>query len=240
MFETIIRKLNRLLYPLGRAFKMRFGGDLDKMHKALAVVESQAYEDANSVLFSILPDNADFTTADAEDWERRLGIIGDSSTSLADRMAAIKRKYAHPGTIKARQNWRYVEAQLQAAGFNVWVHENRFPSSPVGTYQTLSPGQLLGTTTSEIAMYDGNEQIQYNQVQYGGQNFPLVANHIEAEKDAYFNVGGGTNLRNTFFIGGVFLPNYANVPAAREAEFRQLILTLKPAQTIAYLFINYV
>lgn len=47
-------------------------------------------------------------------------------------------------------------------------------------------------------------------------------------------------LRSTFFIHGVTFPGEADVPLSRKDEFRQLILKLKPCQTVAYLQVNYI
>ena len=49
----------------------------------------------------------------------------------------------------------------------------------------------------------------------------------------------GDNYKSTFFIGGAVLGDFANVPFQREKEFRQLVLKLKPDQTIAFIFINF-
>lgn len=216
---------------------MPFGGTLDKLHKALATVEGQAYEDALSVLNAILPDNANFTADDAAQWERRLGIYADSSTSLADRMAAIKRKYRHPGTQIPRQHWRYIESQLHAAGFtNAYIYENKFAGSLPGTYVTMTPDDIFGTTTDQIAVYHGS--IEYGTIEYGGVGFPKVVNYLEADKDAQFLEG--SHLRNTFFVAGSTITTKADIPAAREIEFRQLLITLKPQHMVGYMWVNYV
>jgi len=47
-------------------------------------------------------------------------------------------------------------------------------------------------------------------------------------------------LRFTFFVGGSGYPNRASVPLSRKDEFRHLILKLKPAHSVAFLYIDYV
>jgi len=125
---TKIKKLGKTLYPTGRAFKIPFGGVLDKLNSALSESEQRAFDDAVSILDSALPDNDNFTTGDATDWERRLGLITNPAVPLSDRKLAIIRKIRHPGNIPARQNFLYLQGQLQDAGFNVFVFENRFPT----------------------------------------------------------------------------------------------------------------
>jgi hypothetical protein len=251
-------KIVRQLYPKSRIYKIFDGSYWAKLEKAEAVSKSRAYEDATSILFAILPDNDNFTADDATDWERRLGLITNVSVSLADRKAAIQRKMNHPGTIVARQHYLYVQGQLQDANFNVWVHENRLDDG-YGDIAAVDPadfidieevGELnefelddveLGDATTvfpdlfnfaELDTFDlgGND---LNGVQYNS----LVANSLSASADSSFDIG--ENYRSTFFIGGEIPGTFADVDANRETEFRQLILKLKPSQTIAYLLINY-
>lgn len=228
-----IIQLTKQFYPTGRAFKMPFDGVLDKLHQGLAESEARAYEDALSILDSALPDNENFTVDDATDWERRLGLITNDAVPLSTRKMAIIRKMNHPGTIPARQHYLYLQGQLQAAGFDVYVFENRFPISPSG-YETRTPQEVTGGVGNEIQHGD----IQHGDSQHGTQLFDLVVNSLNAEFDSIFNIGA--NLRSTFFIGGNPIGTFANISAAREAEFRQLILKIKPVQTVAYLFINYI
>lgn len=258
--EEKIEKASAQLYPTGRVFKNI--GWRKKLHTALAVSEATAFDAAVSTLNTILPDNDDFTAQDCTDWERRLGMITNLSTSLADRKSAILLKMNYPGTLRARQNYRYVEAQLQAAGFNVYVHENRF-SIGGGNYETMSPVEVVGDTYGSDSQFGSGQfgdfqfgsgydtafsllmqRIQFGDWQFGGSQFAwrykkeyYVANHMNETLDEIFHIG--SNLRSTFFIGDAYLGEFADVPAARKDEFRQLILKLKPAQTVAFLFINY-
>lgn len=228
-----ILALTRQLYPKGRAFKMPADSFFERLHTALIVTEAAAFSGILSILDSALPDNMNFTSDDASDWERRLGLIVSPSVPIAQRKAAIIRKINHPGTIKARQNFKYLEGQLQAAGFNVYVYENRFEYG--GQYDTMNPLTLSGGIGADPVQYgDG----QYGDFQYGTRYTNLVANHIDQDRDASFGVGD--NLRSTFFIGGSPIGSFENVSAARKNEFRQLILRIKPAQTVAFLFINYI
>lgn len=236
-FADTILKLTKQLYPTGRAFKMPLDGDLEKLHKALAVSEAQAHADALSILDSLLPDNSNFTAADATAWERRFGMIVDSGADLEDRKLAIARKLNHPGIVKARQHYLYIQAQLQAAGFDVYVHENRFDDT--GTLVTKTPNEFSNTT------YPSADSIQHSYllqtgptVQHGGGGYGnKVVNHVDESLDDPYNLGG--SLKHTFFIGAEMAGDWASVPAVRKDEFRKLILTLKPAQTVAFLLVNF-
>lgn len=228
-----LKKLTQQLYPTGRAWKMPLQGVLDKLHTALSISEEQAYNDAVAIKFSILPDNANFTIDDARQWEVRLGLVSNESLDLETRKGNILRKYNQPGSVKARSNWRYLEKQLRAAGFDVYVYENRFPDYPNG-YITMTPFELTGDSSFVTSVQHGD--FQHGDYQHGGIYTKFVANHIDEARDWQFDI---TNLRQTFFVGGTYAGDFASVPASRKDEFRQLILTIKPVHTIGFLLITY-
>jgi hypothetical protein len=226
-------------------------GVFDRLIDALKVSEAQAVADALGLLDAILPDNDNFTADDATQWEIRLGMIVNPSVPLADRKAAIKRKMNHPGTIPARQHYLYIQGQLQAAGFNVWVHENIPTVDPIayaatglgdigelGTYE-LNEGELgsgydiiFNTILSPVEL----GTFQLGQAQLGWAFNNKVANSIDPQQDLYFDTG--LSFRSSFYIGGEIYGTFADVPATRETEFRQLILQLKPANTVAFIYVN--
>lgn len=233
--ENQIKKLGSQLFPQGRAFKMPFGGDLEKLNNGLAQSEKRAYEDALSILDSALPDNDNFTLSDAQQWYRRLGLAQNDGT-LADKKLAIARKMKHPGTVKARQHYLYLQGQLRAAGFDVYVYENRFADG--------MGGHVTKTAIEVVLAANGVKQLgefqlgEYELGDYAQSIIRKAANHIDESKDDSFNEGA--NLRSTFFICGNPVGIFADVSETRKNEFRQLILKLKPVQTVGYLFINYI
>ncbi len=231
--EKILEQKRRY-YPTGRAFRMQEGNNMYALHSGLAVSEVQSYEDSMAIMYSILPDNGFFTSDDATDWERRLGLITNLSTPLADREAAIRRKMAAPGVQPAHGHYLYLERQLQAAGFNVWVHENLFYTYPTG-YESVPPNTLYGNTYFKTARHG---MFNHGQRLHGGYYTNKIANSIYQEEDNNFQLGG--SFASTFFIGGQTIGTYANVLAVREVEFRQLILQIKQVQSIGFLQINYI
>lgn len=222
----------KALYPTGYAFKIGLNSIREKIEKANARSANRALIDGYGILNSILPDNEFFTEQDAENWEKRLGLPTNSNVSLDDRKSAILRKYQHPGTVLARGSYRSIERELQLAGFDVYVHENRFPDGS-GGWESRTYADVVGITG--LANY-GN--FQYGQVQYGQQSENLIVNSMDAAVDNTFDYNG--NLERTFFIGGATVGDFANVPIARQQEFRQLVLTLKPVQTVCFQLINFV
>lgn len=227
MFDRLVR-LSKLLFPTGRAFKMFDGSFFEKLTKAFAKSEERFFNDAKFLLWAILPDNDDFTADDCTDWERRLGMINNPMASLADRKAAIKRKLNAPGINPAKGHYLNIERELLLSGFNVKVYENIPATNPVtaGWASTLSPLQY------------GNG-LQYGGLtQFGSYHTNKVVNYIDESKDLFFNLGG--NYSCCFFIGGATVGTSANVPAVRKDEFRELILKIKQAHTVAFLYVNYI
>lgn len=223
MSKEQIDEITKQLYPTGRAFGMIDNSVMKRLHDSLNITEATAFEDGKAVLNHILPDNADFDSTDADLWEKRLGLITNTATPLADRMLAIKRKLNYPGDIKPRQSHDFLQDQLDAAGFNVFVHEN-IPAVSVGVLSSNSYN--LGA--SQLDEFQLNSFFHKNK----------VINHIDETKDEYFPVL--STFERVFIISGSTSGTNTNVPLARKDEFRQLILKVKPVQSIAYLYINYV
>jgi hypothetical protein len=210
----------------------------EKLHKALIVSEGDAWDGAVSILNDIIPDNSGFTLYDATEWERRLAIIGNSTMPFADRKAAILQKMAYPGIDAApRQAASFLQTQLRAAGYDVYVYENIFPDG-MGGFITKTPSEILGIPAG-TAIYG---TFEYGEVEYGEEwidaGITLCVNYLEESKDAVFAIG--SNYRSTFYIAGNPITTFADVDATRKENFRQLILQLKPAQTVGILFVNYI
>jgi hypothetical protein len=250
MFEGRFLQLTKQLYPRGRAWKLFNNSWFERLHKGLAVSESRAYGDAVAILNSILPDNDNFTAEDATDWERRLGLINNPLVDLADRKLAIIRKMNHPGTIKARQHYLYIQGQLQAAGFDVYVYENFGELLPadfivIPEIASLDEANLdefnLGDTTTvypELFGFANLDEFNLGEFNLDEEVYlNKIVNNIPTQADSFFDIG--QTSRATFFIGGFPQGTFANVPLVRRDEFRKLILTLKPVQNVGYLLINY-
>lgn len=222
-----LRDLSLQLYPTGRAWYMPENGIFQKFHDALNLSFARVLLEGQQTIDSTFPDNENFSVQDAELWEVRLGLITNESLSLDTRKLAIKRRLSYPNNIKARQHPFFIESQLQAAGFDVYVHENTFP------YQ--APGDIIAISLNNVQ--HGGDTQHGNSQQHGGDNFDVIANSVNPLED--FAIGSG-NLWSTFFIGGVNLGDMASVPSSRVIEFRELVLKLKPAHTAAFTFINYI
>lgn len=223
----ILNDLSIQLYPTGRAWYRPEKGIWEGFHAAINTSFARLIDDSKLLIDQTIPDNDNFTVTDAELWEYRLGLITNPLLDLELRKQAIKRKLGHPNNIKARQHPLFIQSQLQLAGFDVYVHENTIP------YQT--PEDVAAITLGELQ--HGGPTQHGDSTQHGGESFAVIANSI-AEVEAYA-VGGDENLWATFFIGGPNLGDVATVPLARLREFKELVIKLKPAHTVAFTFINY-
>lgn len=228
-----ILQLTKQLYPTGRAWKLPIGSFFESLHKGLGASEGRAWDDARSILDSLLPDNPNFTVTDAADWERRLGLATNPNNTLPARMAAILRKMQAPGPVTAKSSYLYLQQQLQLAGFNVSVFENLNPVYG-GGFTYYNPAAINPAILSQ-AQHGFNRQHGNGQSAYFNN---VVINSLDNNIDTQFNIGN--SLACTFFISSSVLGTYAQVPIARQTEFRQLILNLKQVQNIAILYVTYV
>ena len=223
----IFLQLNNDLYPTGRAWQNFDSSILRVLHQALNMSSARLVEDAISTINSTFPDTELFDESDVLIWEYRLGLITNLNTPLTERREAVLRKLAFPNNTLGRQSRLYIEHQLQLAGFDIVVLENSFP------YRT--PDEVLGDVAGEIQHAD---DVQHgNSTQHGGANFEVIANSIDPGEN--FAIGGDENLYATFFIvrleAGILTAVDIEVSQEREKEFRELVLKLKPASTVAYI-----
>lgn len=232
-----LKALTAQLYPSGRAFNIPPGSDKEKLIEALLASEERFWDDAISTFDSVLPDNDNFTSDDATAWDIRLGLPVNSLVSLVDRKLSIQRKINHPGTIKTRQNYLYLQQQLQDAGFNVYVYENRFPLGY--GYYTKTPTEFSTTRPFPTNLIRHSSSLLHGSA-YSVHGYHWYSNKIvnstDENIDDPFVVASN---RFTFFIGGIAPGVWATVDANRKEEFRQLVLKIKPVQTIAYLLIDF-
>jgi len=241
-----IIKLSGQLYPKGRAFNFLPDSWFKGLHEGLATSEAEAFTDATSVIYdSMLPDNDNFGLDDAEIWEARFAIPVSTGATLDERKAAILRKWRYPGTAKARAHRLFIQGQLQLAGFDVYLFENRIDDG-AGGITTLNPFGFSGFQHGEF---------EHGEFEHGEFSSELLVNYIDSERDADFDLNG--EYETTFFVAsadfgtidslGVVTFNagasasqlLADVPLVRRDELRALLLRLKPAKTVGFLLINY-
>lgn len=230
---TLFADLARDLYPTGRAFNIKFQSVFYNLHAAINVSFIRLLEDAIQTVNSALPDNENFNEDDIELWAFRLGLTLADSLSIEEKKQAILRKFAYPSNIKARQNPLFIEFQLRLAGFDVYVHENRFFEGGEWVFKTPDEVANVGVSESQ----HGEPSQHGPGFTHGSAQFNVIANLAIPGPESY---SVGSNLYATFFIGGEILGDFATVPENRVIEFKELVLKLKPAQTVAFTFINFI
>ena len=224
----ILRDLSIQLYPTGRVWNRPENGNFRNLHDGINQSFARLIEAGLLSLDKMFPDNENFTAEDATLWEYRLGLITNESVSLELRKDAIRRKMGYPNNIQARQHPLFIERQLQLAGFDVYVHENTIP------YQT--PADVIAVSLNDTQ--HGGVTQHGDSTEHGGDSFDVIANSIEEIEN--YSIGGNINLWSTFFIGGENLGDVSNVPQSRLKEFKELVIKLKPAHTVAFTFVNYI
>lgn len=231
-----ILKLTRELYPTGKAFRIREGTNIYALHDGLAESESDIFDNAKAIQNQVLPDNPFYTEDDAAAWEEKLQIpIAPTGVSLEDRKLAILRKLRYPGNVLARQSADFIEGELVTAGFNVKVYENKFAGEV--DFIKVGGGATIYTEFSnetEFGLQTVFQAVPVDETATG----VVISQLDQADEDIIDQ--NEISFRSTFIICADPYPALADVPSAREREFRNLIMTLKPAHTHAFLFINYV
>lgn len=225
-------KFVRQLYPTGRAYKIPEGSNYELLHDAINESVYKYLDDVKSIYDTLLPDNDNFTEEDAAIWEKRLAIT--ASGDLEQRKDNIGRKLNYPNNTLGRQSLVYIQDQLQRAGFNIYVHQNKFDDG-MGGFTTINPGDGTGSYTQHGLGVHGISS-------HGSTGFPyesIVANYVNKALE-YAPIFTPTQLKATFFVGDQTFPNTASVSAERENELRKLLLTLKPQQMVVYLLVNYI
>lgn len=221
------------LYPTGRVWNLPENTDYAGLHQALNLSFLRLINTAYALIDSRFPDNTNFDEADATFWEYKFGIETNTDLTIEQRRANLLRKWSYRSNVAARQSLLYIQSQLQSVGFNVFLYSNGFVDG-MGNKYYKTPADILGVMPNATE-HGGGTQHGGN-TEHGGGNYDVIANSNEAES---FNVGGPENQWATFFIAGPTIDTFASIPKTREKEFRELVLHLKPAHLVAYIFINY-
>lgn len=253
------------LYPTGQWFDLSLNSNIRKLNNGISLFFSRAWDSIKEIGYWILPDNDRFDAEAIGLWENVFGIPENTNKSLNERRDTITQRMQFPGEILARQSRGYIENQLRVAGFDVYVTLNRFPASDVIS-ESGSESMEMGAETADMN-YSGPSSFRFERREPEVGYTELIANNIKSDADInifevdIYNESGGESmemggakadmagetvlnrehqLRGTFFVHGSTYPALASVPLIRKKEFRELILKLKPAQMVGFLYINYV
>ena len=222
------------LYPTGSVWRMSEESSLRKLHQGFNMSFLRLKKMSDSVINKVYPDNQEFDKEDCFYWENKLGLTTNEDLALYLRKDIILRKITFPRNFIARQGVLYMQEQLDIYGFNCKIYENKFFDINGNLYQK-TPLEIYDDGVS--AVQHGNDTQHGNGTQHGSGNFDVIAN---SHLDENFAIGGDENLWATFFIAAKNSINErATIDLSRKREFRELILKLKPAHLVAFVFANY-
>jgi uncharacterized protein YmfQ (DUF2313 family) len=230
------------LVPRGLAWRLStVGKRLRQLFEGLAPVFEHDREFADDVYLDLFP----LTTRELAEWEAQYGLEPAASDSEATRRAALAAEWAATGG----QSPAYIEGVLQAAGFDVYVHEWWFTTTP--TYTARDPrdytdqpliGSVQCTPDGESDQPQCTADNEPDQPQCDAflQNDPHYFVNLDLTPRAPPPIPDDSDFWPFFlYIGGEVFGDLAVVPIERKASLERLIQKLKPAQNWIVTLITY-
>jgi len=216
--DTHGRGMERRL-PTGRAWN----GEIQKAYLRGIAVEFSSKEAQITGITNI--DNILFGEK-LPVWQNILNLTAEGT--IEEQEQDVVRKLSDVGSLTKDA----IETQLQAAGFDVYLHVNGLDPRPFfnfflahgnenavhGRFNAVHGSILPGVTSLVVNSLDAATDESYRDV-------------IDSDSDTW---------RYAFYVGGETWPARADVDASREKEFRRLLLELKPAGMWGFLLIDYV
>lgn len=219
---TFFRMLQHLL-PSAIAWRTFAGKRLTQLIEGL----SGAQRDAVAFVDDVYDDLDPQRTRELAKWERQKGLAGTGTE--AERRLALEAAWAATGG----QSPSYLQGVMQAAGFDVYVHE--WWSSGPGPYVARDPRDY-----TELALIGGTVQCGEPLARCGEPS--AQCNRFLANDVGYLVNKNLTNVapppipndpllwRYFLYWGGPTFPERAPITAARRAEFEALLLKICPAE----------
>ena len=233
--EKLIAAFKRK-FPDSPIWRIPKDGVFDKFIKAIVGDDgtyaqgtlTTAVQDAVSILDQMMPDNPNFTLADAHDWYRRLGIPDPGTLDLPTMSAVIMYRLSFPTDPDNELTAAYIQAQLVAAGYTEAIVVKNLTPPRSWHWSALSSWWLETAMCGSFMMCDtmlGTMPMTGSVVR-----FNKVANSLDPVKDGY--VLTLPPYGNTYVI---YLSSSIYYPVSTEPQVRQLILQLKAAQDVVWL-----
>jgi hypothetical protein len=209
------------LLPQAAAWRITVNKTLRRFFEGLAGTASDARDFVDGVYDQVFPD----TTDELTQWENQFGLI--TATLEADRRANIAAAWQETGG----QSPRYIQDTLQAAGFEVFVHEwwSSGPPYVARDPRDYTEQPLIGSTQcGEALALCGEPDAQCNRFL---QNSPGYFVNLNWTDVAPPPVPDDPAFWPYFlYIGGETFPDPVFIDADRRDEFERLIQKIKPAQ----------
>lgn len=219
----MFKGLEKTLYPTGSAFKVIQGSNREKIHDSIHTTYDDMQTTVESFLNGLFSDNNDITNEELSFLEWVYGVYYKDVVSGQERKQRVLDKIRYPNGKLYRQSAAYIQSVLNEFGFDVNVYENT---------DGVIPSFLF---SDEHLRHSFDVQHGFN-TQHGVLSLNVIANSVEPNESILINDSG---IWATFFISGNSIEEPADILLTREREFRQLVLKLKPAHTVAILNIAF-
>lgn len=246
------------LLPRGAAWRLALGTTLRKFFEGLAGPPADVKDFADDVYDDAFAE----TTRELAEFETQFGLFG--GTDEAQRRAALDAAWKARGG----QSPRYLQDVVQAAGFDLFIHEWWDPNEAAfDQIQCGEPLALCGEPRAECALesfhhFVRDPTLYTNQPLFGtvqcdeplarcGEPTALCNAFLSNEPGYLVNerlvdvapppIPDGPDPWHYFlYWGAETFPDHAQVPADRRAELERLVLKLCPAQQWLVMLVDYV
>jgi hypothetical protein len=240
---SVFFRLLQHLLPTGRAWRLVFGKQIRKFFEGLATPFQGVRDHIDQIWLDIFPQ----TTRQLSQWETQFGLLAGATEE--DRRAALTGAWQAQGG----QSPSYLQTTLQAAGFDVFVHEWWVPGSDprvardprdytnaptFGTWQCTDSSLPSDQPQCTGREFRGSRQPQCNRFL---ANEPMYLVNKRLSEDAPPPIpNDSTKFPFFLYVGGETFPDLAVVDSARRQEFERLVLRLRPTNAWVVTLIDYV
>lgn len=219
------------LLPRARAWRVTIDKQLKRFMTSFGSMETDAKAFFDAVYLDLLP----ATTRQLTAWEEQFNLP-QLGLSDADRRIRLAGTWAAVGG----QSPRYIQDTLQAAGFDVYVHEWWVPGSstarnPLSYLQQTFPGTAAGVQCGEVTAECGEIWAES-----GNQSSPPGYPLVNKVPDIPRVVPNDSALWPYFiYFGGEVFGTLAQVDSIRRDEFETLCLKISPAHLWLGMMVEY-
>lgn len=234
------------LLPTGRAWSLTMTKNLRSFFEALVpeVIESPK-EFLTSAALDVFPEY----TRELTKWETQFGLTPVAALTIEQRRQRIAAAWSDVGG----QSPAYLQEQLRANGFDVYIHEWWVPGSeaPIGVLRApvvrnpltvINPSYISsppGVECGEALAQCGEEFAQSGNVT-NTIGYPLVNKFVYDSQDILYTVPNDPKYWPFFmYVGGPEFGDVAVVQAARRFEFEALLLKIRPAHLWIGVIVSY-
>jgi hypothetical protein len=240
------------LFPRGHAWRTTIDKTLRRFFLGLSQQPQETRDFIDKVYLDLFPGTARSSTdisipagersGALEEWEKQFGLFPADIANFTARRAALAAEWQAAGG----QSPDYIQGILQAAGFNVFVHEWWSSGPP---YVARDPRSY--TTHPLIGLYQCTADGEPSQPECSALGTQPQCNGFLANDPGYLvnldltqrpppNVpDDSTKWPYFMYVGGETFPTRATVDITRRAEFERLLLKLRPTHLWIVTLVDY-